>query len=314
MTKIFIDTNIFLDMYRANIQKDIKTIMQFLYQNKKYFITTEQSINEFLRNRRKVLNEALDDFKKKKNIDNGTTTFLRSLASFKKYDDSLKKFQEQKKNIIEEIKDKIENPQNDDVFSKFKKLCKADNVILLSDEIIDSAIRRKFAGNPPMSDKKTCCDEIIWESLLSHETEQKEDLIIVSNDGTFSDDGEFLCNEYKTKTGKDLTVCKEIIEAYRIVGVKPSKKTEQAEENLKWTDIIITALTNLGGEAALTDIYDEVSDILYYNDCRSKMQNKAKESTIRGVLQRFSSDCPSVYNGKKDLFHQISEGVWALRQ
>lgn len=314
MTKIFIDTNIFLDMYRANIQKDIKTIMQFLYQNKKYFITTEQSVNEFLRNRRKVLNEALDDFKKKTNIDNGTTTFLRSLASFKKYDDSLKKFQEQKKNIIEEIKDKIENPQNDDVFSKFKKLCKADNVILLSDEIIDSAIRRKFAGNPPMSDKKTCCDEIIWESLLSHETEQKEDLIIVSNDGTFSDDGEFLCNEYKTKTGKDLTVCKEIIEAYRIVGVKPSKKTEQAEENLKWTDIIITALTNLGGEAALTDIYDEVSDILYYNDCRSKMQNKAKESTIRGVLQRFSSDCPSVYNGKKDLFHQISEGVWALRQ
>ena len=314
MTKICIDTNIFLDMYRANIQKDIKTIMQFLYQNKKYFITTEQSINEFLRNRRKVLNEALDDFKKKTNIDNGTTTFLRSLASFKKYDDSLKKFQEQKKNIIEEIKDKIENPQNDDVFSKFKKLCKADNVILLSDEIIDSAIRRKFAGNPPMSDKKTCCDEIIWESLLSHETEQKEDLIIVSNDGTFSDDGEFLCNEYKTKTGKDLTVCKEIIEAYRIVGVKPSKKTEQAEENLKWTDIIITALTNLGGEAALTDIYDEVSDILYYNDCRSKMQNKAKESTIRGVLQRFSSDCPSVYNGKKDLFHQISEGVWALRQ
>lgn len=314
MTKIFIDTNIFLDMYRANIQKDIKTIMQFLYQNKKYFITTEQSINEFLRNRRKVLNEALDDFKKKTNIDNGTTTFLRSLASFKKYDDSLKKFQEQKKNIIEEIKDKIENPQNDDVFSKFKKLCKADNVILLSDEIIDSAIRRKFAGNPPMSDKKTCCDEIIWESLLSHETEQKEELIIVSNDGTFSDDGEFLCNEYKTKTGKDLTVCKEIIEAYRIVGVKPSKKTEQAEENLKWTDIIITALTNLGGEAALTDIYDEVSDILYYNDCRSKMQNKAKESTIRGVLQRFSSDCPSVYNGKKDLFHQISEGVWALRQ
>ena len=314
MTKIFIDTNIFLDMYRANIQKDIKTIMQFLYQNKKYFITTEQSINEFLRNRRKVLNEALDDFKKKTNIDNGTTTFLRSLASFKKYDDSLKKFQEQKKNITEEIKDKIENPQNDDVFSKFKKLCKADNVILLSDEIIDSAIRRKFAGNPPMSNKNTCCDEIIWESLLSYETEQKEDLIIVSNDGTFSDDGEFLCNEYKTKTGKDLTVCKGIIEAYRIVGVKPSKKTEQAEENLKWTDIIITALTNLGGEAALTDIYNEASDILYYNDCRSKMQNKAKESTIRGVLQRFSSDCPSVYNGKKDLFCQISEGVWALRQ
>lgn len=81
MTKIFIDTNIFLDMYRANIQKDIKTIMQFLYQNKKYFITTEQSINEFLRNRRKVLNEALDDFKKKTNIDNGVNVNIKMSKS-----------------------------------------------------------------------------------------------------------------------------------------------------------------------------------------------------------------------------------------
>ena len=313
LAKIFIDTNIFLDMYRSNLPKDIKTIMQFLYQNKKHFITTEQSINEFTRNRHKILNETLDSFKNQTNIDKGASTFLRSLASFKKYDDSLKKFREQRNCIIEEIQGKIANPQRDDIFSKFKKLCKPDNIISSSNEIIDLASKRKLAGNPPTSDKYTCGDEIIWESLLSYEFEHKEDLIVVSKDKTFADNSEFLCHEYNSKTGKVLTICQDIIEAYRIVGVELPREIEQAEENLKWTDVIITALTNLGGEATLTEIYNEASDMLYYNECQSKMKNKAKESTIRGILQRFSSDIPSAYNGKKDLFHQISEGVWALR-
>lgn len=313
LAKIFIDTNIFLDMYRSNLPKDIKTIMQFLYQNKKYFITTEQSINEFTRNRHKTLNDILDSFKNQTNIDKGTSTFLRSLASFKKYDDSLKKFREWRNYIIEEIQDKITDPQKDDIFSKFKKLCRPNNIILSSKEIIDSAYRRKIAGNPPTSDKFTCGDEIIWESLLTYEIAHKEDLIFVSKDKTFSNNNEFLCDEYSLKTGKVLTICQDIIEAYRIVGVELTGEIEQAEENLKWTDVIITALTNLGGEATLTEIYNEASEILYYNDCQSKMKNKAKESTIRGILQRFSSDIPTAYNGKKDLFHQISEGVWALR-
>ena len=35
MTKVFIDTNVFLDMYRANLQSDISTLMGFLFKNKK---------------------------------------------------------------------------------------------------------------------------------------------------------------------------------------------------------------------------------------------------------------------------------------
>lgn len=300
-------------MYRTNLPKDIKTIMQFLYHNKKYFITTEQSINEFTRNRNKILSDTLTRFKERTNIDKGSSTFLRSLTSFKKYDDSLKKFLGQKNCIIEEIQEKISNPQKDDIFTNFKKLCIIKNTIPLSNEIIDSANRRKIAGNPPTSDKFTCGDEIIWESLLSYEIEHKENLIFVSKDKTFVNNKEFLCEEYNSKTGKILTVCQDVIEAYRIVGVELTGEIEQAEENLKWTDVIITALTNLGGEATLTDIYNEANDILYDNNCKTKMMNKAKESTIRGILQRFSSDIPSVYNGKKDLFRQISEGVWALR-
>lgn len=311
--RIFIDTNVFLDMYRSNIQSDINTLMKFLYENKKYLITTEQSINEFSRNRYTILNESLESFKKTTNIDKGSSTFLRSLNGYKKYEDSLKKFREQRQAVIEEIQGKIESTQKDDIYLKFKRLWSTKNIIIASNEIIDAANRRKISGNPPTSDKYTCGDEIIWESLLEYEAVNKEDLIIVSKDKTFIQNREFLSEEYLQKTGRPLFLCQDILEAYSIAGIEFSCDIEQAEENLKWTDIIITALNNLGGVASLSSIYSETNDILYYNLCESKMNNRAKESTIRGVLQRFSSDFPNSYNGKKDLFHQVREGIWALR-
>ena len=287
--------------------------MKFLYENKKYLITTEQSINEFSRNRYTILNESLESFKKGTNIDKGSSTFLRSLKGYKKYEDSLKKFREQRQAVIEEIQGKIEFTQKDDIYFKFKGLWSSKNIIKATNEIIDAANRRKISGNPPTSDKYTCGDEIIWESLLEYEAVNKEDLIIVSKDKTFIQNREFLSEEYLQKTGRPLFLCQDILEAYSIAGIEFSCDIEQAEENLKWTDIIITALNNLGGVASLSSIYSETNDILYYNLCESKMNNRAKESTIRGVLQRFSSDFPNSYNGKKDLFHQVREGIWALR-
>ncbi len=313
MAKIFIDTNIFLDMYRANLPKDISTILGFIFKNKKYFITTEQSINEFTRDRLFILEDALNSFKKTSEIDKGSSTFLRSLSNFKKYNDALVKYRTQRQAVIDEIQEKIDDVNKDMIYLKYTKLCQPHFVISTTNEIIDRASRRKLAGNPPTSDKYTCGDEIIWESLLAYEEQHTEDLIIVSNDKTFIKNREFLVAEYKRKVGKALVLCNNILDAYRLVGVELSDDVVRAEENFTWTDIIITALTNLGGEATLREIYHEANDILYYNDCYSKLQNKAKESTIRGVLQRFSSDFPSAYNGNKDLFHQISDGVWALR-
>ena len=303
MTKIFIDTNIFLDMYRANLPSDISVLLGFIFKNKKCFITTEQSINEFTRNRLAILEEALESFKKISNVDKGSSSFLRSLSNFKEYDKALNKYHIQRQAIVDEIQGKIDSVDKDMIYTKFMKLCNSNYVISTTNEIIDFANRRKLSGNPPTSDKYTCGDEIIWESLLAYEMQKKEDLIVVSNDKTFVKNREFLTEEYKRKTEKKLVLCNNISEAYRLVGVTLSNDVIRAEESFTWTDIIITALTNLGGESTLSEIYNEANDILYYNDYYSKLQNKAKESTIRGILQRFSSDFPSAYNGSKDLFH-----------
>lgn len=105
-----------------------------------------------------------------------------------------------------------------------------------------------------------------------------------------------------------------IATAYTIIGIDISDEVAVAENNIKWADIIVAALDNLGGIAKLKEIYDEALDILCFNDSILKSQNREKESTIRGVLQRFSSDCPGAYNGSKDLFHQVGDGRWALRK
>lgn len=315
MTKIFIDTNIFLDMYRANLKNDIALIMDFLFKNKKYFITTEQSVNEFARNRYSILENALESFRKNTEVDNGSSSFLRSLSNYEDYKKSLEDYQSKRKEVMTEIQGKIDNPSEDIIYTKFRRLCRASCLIETTPEIIDSASRRKLCGNPPTSDKYTCGDEIIWESLLTYEKQKGDDLIVVSNDKTFAKNREFLSSEYAEQTGGALTICNNILDAYKLIDIELSDEIVYAAENLTWTDIIVTALTNLGGEATLTEIYNEANDILYHNDCYDKMKNKAKESTIRGILQRFSSDFSnSPFYGKKDLFHQVSTGVWALRQ
>ena len=311
-TNIYIDTNIFLEMYRANLKKDIVTIMNFIFQNKKHFVITEQTKNEFLRNRMGVLNSTLAEFLNQTSISYGASSFLRSLSSFKSYKESLQKLESAKNSVKNEIETITNNPEKDQVYKKFMHLC-FPSIIKTTDAIVDSAHRRKLMGNPPTSDKYTCGDEIIWESLLSYERQKKNDLIIVTKDKTFSDNILFLSDEYFENTGKRLTVFDDLIRAYKSIGIECKNNVEQAADNLRWTDIIITALVNLGGQASLKEIYDEANDILLFRNCQSKLLNKAKESTIRGILQRFSSDTPTVYNGSKDLFHQVSDGIWALR-
>ncbi len=55
MYKIFIDTNILLDFYRINNQKSINEILKEIKKYSKYFVSTEQSMDEFLRNRERTI-------------------------------------------------------------------------------------------------------------------------------------------------------------------------------------------------------------------------------------------------------------------
>jgi hypothetical protein len=76
-----------------------------------------------------------------------------------------------------------------------------------------------------------------------------------------------------------------------------------------WIEDISTSLSNLGGVAKLADIYREVKDV------RKGPHPKSIEATIRGAIERNSSDS-AAHVGKNDIFfsvHGLGAGIWGLR-
>ena len=76
-----------------------------------------------------------------------------------------------------------------------------------------------------------------------------------------------------------------------------------------WIEDISTSLSNLGGVAKLADIYQEVRNI------RKGPHPKSIEATIRGTIERNSSDS-AAHVGGRDIFFSVNglgAGIWGLR-
>lgn len=322
MYKIFIDTNIILDFYRMNNKNSINEILKEMKKYKKYFISTKQSQDEFLRNRDRTITDFIEELKKQ-NYKVNTNNVISTLNSYDEYHDSIIKANKNTKKIINEVKKLIENPDMDIVYKIYLDL----NEIAYSrtNEIIERAQKRKIIGNPPSSKKETCGDEIIWETLLEY---CNEDLIIVSRDSTFSANYNFLKGEFKKYRNRTLKVVDSITKAIEFNQEKPPKELElvesdfilesnlqeygQIQDDSNWANIIYNALVKLDNEANLQEIYHEVKKIVK-EKYPEKSGNKDMEATIRGMLQRYSSDS-KYFNGQTDLFINIKKGRWGIRK
>lgn len=307
-TKLFIDTNIFLGLYNSNDSGNVKAFMKTLFKNKKILITTEQSVNEYLRNRTRIINEFKNTF-----IDPAatahTSSFISSFSEYKDYLKCVKELKAHRKKVINKINSVLSDVKQDYIYESFVKLWKAGNTLSTTDECINLATKRKILGNPPGGDKFSSGDEVIWETLINT---VKCNLVIVSKDRTYTQNKEFLQYEYRTKTGYELVICDTVHVALSSLGIEMDQGAVEAEDNIRWIDIIIQALEQLGGKASLTDIYEECSDLvaLFHRD---KLSNTTIESTIRRTIYQHSSDV-TAFLGKDDVFHRVNSGVWELRK
>lgn len=77
------------------------------------------------------------------------------------------------------------------------------------------------------------------------------------------------------------------------------------EVTTTWVEDIVRAITNLGGQAPLTQIYDEVKRI------RQGPLPKMWQHIIQDTIYQHSSDTQK-FQGN-DLFRKIDKGVWSLR-
>lgn len=321
MFKIFIDTNIFFDFYRYNQNDNISNLKNEFRKYYDHFVNTRQSYDEFFRNRERTINDFIQTLNGQINpLYDGN--FLSSLDGFKDYYDNMKLANKSIQAMKEKCNELIFDFEKDPVYSLYSLFC---NVIYeRTESTVDSAIKRKYIGNPPTSNKTTCCDEIIWESILAN---CKDNLIIVTRDKTYHENYNFLKNEFKEKTGKELMIVELISEAICLLGDIPSSNLEIIEKNIlfekevleyetyheksNWVSIIYEALQNLGGEASLSQIYDRVYYIVneHYPE---KQNNKDIKATVRGILQRYCSES-KCYNKKNDLFKKITNGIWAIK-
>lgn len=263
-TKIFIDTNIFLNLYDTNDSGNVKAFMKFLLQHRKILITTEQAFDEFLRNRTRIINQFKDNFQAARTREQ-TSSFVRSLPGYKDYTRCLKELQKQHKTIMQQIEMVLSDATQDFIYNGFIKLWKSGSKLPTTDILIDAAIKRKACGNPPGGDKLTNCDELIWETLLHA---ANGNLIIVSKDKTYSQYREYLKYEYSLKTHHELEICDTVNAAFSILDIAMDQAAIEAEDDQKWLDIVIQALKQLGGRGKLSEIYEECQDVvdLFYQD------------------------------------------------
>jgi predicted nucleic acid-binding protein len=200
--KIFIDTNVYLDFYRA--QKDtFKNLEELLSTYAAMLVFPEQVFLEFKRNREMRLSETIKNFKGLE-IKLPPSSIASQLPNYTRLQRATRLFNKRLSLLCKDLEDRLNDKTKDEVYTYVVNLYNQATKIPTSSQYIDQAQVRRLLGNPPRPQSgysHSIGDEIIWEALLDG---VNDDLIIVSRDGTYRDHFNFLKEEYLEKTGKCL--------------------------------------------------------------------------------------------------------------
>ncbi|HBU8931464.1 PIN domain-containing protein [Klebsiella pneumoniae] len=289
MTKLFIDTNIYLDFYRA--ASDRLSLFEELKKLRGALIISEQGYKEFQRNRTVQLTKLSAEIERTTSTSIYTTAVVKDMAEHKE----AIHLQSQIRKLGQELKMKIgvmlePKPGDDPVLDAYEDLIKTSPPKPTRKDLIAKAEMRKILGNPPTSpDRHSVCDELLWEELIYY---CNEDLIIVSNDKTFTENKKILRDEFsKAHPGKKLEIVKSVSEALNILG-KVSERLEATEDEMLFN---IKQLTSKTADAIMEIAIRKSSPIILKKD-QERVTLKIKNVS----LSRENSD-------KNDLLDAIGE-------
>jgi predicted nucleic acid-binding protein len=239
---IFIDTNIFLDFYRANSDSTLK-LLEKLEGVSDRVICTYQVEMEFLKNRQAVIvdSSVLPSLTIKDNLPAvmGDTQLSNSLKRDKK--ELAKRSRDLKKRIANIIK----SPSSyDPVHKSLESIFSSphDHVLTRDMKIRHTikrlAWRRFILGYPPRKDRDTATgDALNWEWLIHCASQMKGKFAIVSRDSdygltfnreTFLNDA--LKAEFRNRVGKKpIQLMTKLSEGLKFLEVNVTKKEEESE-------------------------------------------------------------------------------------
>lgn len=237
--KVFIDTNILLDIYHlsgADLE-ELRKLKKMVEKKKVELLVSSQVVDEFWRNRERVIADALKNFRDSKAVAK-IPNIIRAYPEAKELKASVDKTNEIVKALLARATEDIANDalKADEVI---RELLSAVTVGEVTAEILARAQRRGEVGNPP-GKKDSLGDGINWEWLLEQQVEFWEDeLVIISADGDYESEltkgkpREYLWREWSKKNpGCNLVLEKSLTDflAARFPGIQLAEEIDKMEE------------------------------------------------------------------------------------
>ena len=203
--KIFIDTNILLDIYHLSGPdlEELRKLTRMVQKGKVDLLVSTQVVDEFWRNRERVIANAMAAFKETKAATK-IPNIIRVYSEAKELKQAADKVNEMVKMLSAKATADIEGDalKADAVV---KELLDAVTVGEITEQIVLQAQRRTAVGNPP-GKPDSLGDALNWEWLLEQEIAFWDDeLIVISSDNDYESElikgrpREFLVREWEAK-------------------------------------------------------------------------------------------------------------------
>lgn len=243
---LFIDTNIWLDFYRARNE----TGLQLLAHTEAIadrLIVTYQLESEFKKNRQTAILEGMQELKVPPQI--SRPGIFSDAKAIKIMARQLKENERRVKDLRRRLGRALENPAvHDPVYKVCQRIFhKADDLVLSRDNPLRHVIRRKafrrfLHGAPPRKKTDTSIgDAFNWEWMVYCATQRKAALAIVTRDSDYGvtvDDKSYindhLRQEFSERVSRkrDLLLYSRLSDALKLFAVEISPQEEEAEQEL----------------------------------------------------------------------------------
>ena len=189
---LFVDTNIFLDFYRARTSDISTKFLQQIERCKDRLILSSQLEMEYKKNRQFVVLQALEkgapDWSRL-----SPPALISDLQASKMIEKHKSEIQSQQKKVVEKTQKILKNPAaNDEVYKVLQRIFKHASPYNLNRDskqrfkIRSLARKRFFLGYPPRKNDDTSYgDSINWEWIVQCAIDSGKDIVIVTRDSDY---------------------------------------------------------------------------------------------------------------------------------
>lgn len=243
---LFVDTNIWLDFYRARNDAGL-SLLKNVEEISDKVIVTFQLESEFKANRLRVISEGMQQLKPPSQIQR--PAMFSDAQATKMLNKSIKEADKHVKRLKVKLIRAIENPA---AYDQVYQLCqrifhRQDNLVLTRDNKLRILMRRKalrrfLHGCPPRKSNDTSIgDAFNWEWMVHCAKENNAELVIVSRDsdyGTVFDSKVYLNDHLKQEFSERVSQKRKLLlytrlsDALKHFSVTISKRAEEAESEI----------------------------------------------------------------------------------